>query len=266
MTALANLIAEGLPSELDAVQQKSYVTYYLSALEKDHVGRQHATDGILEGRSITLLESSSIISHSGTTGLRTWEAALHLGDYLCSHGAMVSGKRVLELGAGTGYISILCAKHLGALQVIASDGSDDVVNSLPDNFFLNGLQHDAVISRMDLKWGHAIVGTEESQWNGGRKIDLVVGADIIYDQTAVVPLVETLGELFSMFPAVSVLMSTVIRNEITFDKFRAVCKSRGYQVQTVDFPPKAQDKQDGPFYRTNLPIIIFRLARGPEQP
>jgi protein-lysine N-methyltransferase EEF2KMT len=261
MTTLAALLAQRLPSELEAIQQKSYHTYYLSTLEARQPEKGPGNEELLDGPFITLLETSAILSGSGTTGLRTWEAALYLGDYLCSNPATVTGKRVLELGAGTGYISILCAKHLGALQVIASDGSDDVVNSLPDNFFLNGLQDDTAISRMDMKWGHAIVGTEEAEWNGGRQIDLVLGADILYDPTVQVPLMGTLDELFDMFPAMEVLIAAMIRNEETFERFGAVCQARGYLVEYVDFPLKRREEQDGPFYASDLPMRICRLSK-----
>ncbi|OIW33217.1 hypothetical protein CONLIGDRAFT_695668 [Coniochaeta ligniaria NRRL 30616] len=95
--------------------------------------------------------------------------SLHLGQYLCANPAITRGRHVLELGAGTGYLPILCAKYLGAEHVVASDGSGDVISNLPDSLFLNGLQGSDMVLLMDLKWGHALVGTGERDWNGGRK-------------------------------------------------------------------------------------------------
>ena len=52
------------------------------------------------------------IAAAGTMGLRTWEAALHLGQYLCTNPELVRNKRVLELGTWTGYLAILCRPRL----------------------------------------------------------------------------------------------------------------------------------------------------------
>ncbi|KAK7906516.1 Protein-lysine N-methyltransferase EFM3 [Apiospora marii] len=256
MTHLSELLASPLPEELIAVQQKAYVTYSQTLLSGDST----PATGLYP--HVTLLESRQLISAGGTTGLRTWEAALHLGQYLCANPSLVQNKRVLELGAGTGYVAILCAKHLGPSQVIASDGSDDVVANLPESFYVNGLQDSRAISAMDLKWGQAIVGTEEAEWNGGQPLDLVLGADVTYDESVIPSLVGTIDDLFDMFPRVLVIISATERNRRTFDAFINVCQKRGLNIQEVDFDIAPRDKQTGPFYSDQVPIRICRITRG----
>ncbi|KAJ9145119.1 S-adenosyl-L-methionine-dependent methyltransferase [Pleurostoma richardsiae] len=250
MSSLAAMLAAPLPSETAAAQQKCYVTYHLPTLQQDLV---------LRCPTIALLESRALISAAGTTGLRTWEAALHLGRYLCSRSDSVRGKRVLELGAGTGYLSILCAKYLGAAQAIASDGSDDVVNNLPDNFFLNGFQGTDLVKPLDLKWGHALVGTEEKDWNGGRIVDAVIGADITYDSSIIPALVATLEELAVLFPRVEIIIAATERNRATFETFQTVCHKVGFTIEPVAFPVPARENQEGPFYNDQPPIHICHL-------
>jgi predicted nicotinamide N-methyase len=154
-----------LPSEAQAVQQPAYVTYNFSTASK-------------ELPSVTLLESRSLLSTSGGTGFRTWEAALHLGSYLASDEgtALVHRKRVLELGSGTGMISILCAQCLGCAHVTATDGDDRVIEALENNFFLNGLQQSDRIGARILKWGRAI---EEDEGGKQKDVDIVIGADVV---------------------------------------------------------------------------------------
>lgn len=248
MARLSELLASPLPDEAAAAQQKAYVTYSLSLLPAAPA-------------QITLLENRNLISAGGTTGLRTWEAALHLGQYLCGQRPLVEGRRVLELGAGTGYLSILCARFLAARQVIASDGSDDVVANLPENFYVNGLQDSAVVSAMDVKWGHALLGTEEAEWNGGRPIDLVLGADVTYDESVIPSLVAMLDDLFDLFPRVVTLIAATERNRQTLEAFLAGCRQRRFEVCEVDFelPPKA--RQTGPFYSDAVPIRICKITR-----
>lgn len=252
MTCLSDLLAVPLPSEAVAAQQKCYVTYRLSLLpaQAQPAGDPH----------ITLLESRALIAASGTTGLRTWEAALHLGQYLCASPGLVRGKNVLELGAGTGYLGVLSAKYLGANTVIVSDGSDDVINNLPDSFFLNGLQGSAKILPMELRWGHALVGTEEQAWNGGRSVDVVLGADITYDASAIPSLVATLEELVDLFPGVTILIAATERNEDTFRGFLDVCEKRGFAISSETLPVPPRSVQTGPFYNDQSPIHICKLV------
>ncbi|RYP45853.1 hypothetical protein DL768_007849 [Monosporascus sp. mg162] len=253
MSSLSELLALPLPSELAAAQQKSYVTYSASLLDQSRPSSSP--------HQITLLESRNLISAAGTTGLRTWEAALHLGQYLCTNPALTQGKRMLELGAGTGYLSILCAKFLEATQVIASDGSDDVVANLPDNFFVSGLQDSERITAMDLKWGYGLVGTEEAEWNGGRPVDVVLGADITYDKSIIPALAGTLDDLFGMFPGVKILIAATERNRETFDAFLDVCQGRNFAVDEVDFQVPRKVDQRGPFYSDEVPIRICSIAK-----
>lgn len=252
MTALAELLSVPLPSELMAAQQRCYVTYHLSLLGPDRSG---------EIPRITLLESRFTLSAAGTTGLRTWEASLPLGQYFCANPEVVGGKRILELGAGTGYLSILCAKYLGAGHVVASDGSDDVIGHFADNLFLNGLQGSEKVVPMDLKWGHALVGSEEADWNGGRPVDVVVGADVTYDRRLHSPLVATLQQLSDMYPKVEIIIAATERNEKTFESFLDTCQRVGYEVSHVGFPTAKAEEQMGPFYADWPPIHLCRLVR-----
>ena len=155
-------------SEGIAAQQKACVTYT-------------APSEALSAPQITLLETRSLLASSGTTGLRTWEAALYLGAYLFSSdgGELVAGRNIVELGAGTGFVSILCAKHLGAQHVLASDGDGGVIDDLASNIYMNGLDGSGLIDTAVLKWGHAL--TDEMFQCGDEPLNynVVLGADVV---------------------------------------------------------------------------------------
>jgi predicted nicotinamide N-methyase len=142
---------------------------------------------LIEADTVTVLESRSIISALGTTGLRTWEAALHLACYLKSvEGSKhIRGKRVLEIGAGTGVVSILAAKYLSPQSVLATDGSQDVVDALQDNIFLNGLQGSDKIDARILKWGRYL---DEDEGGQEKTFDILLGADIVRRDSSVLML------------------------------------------------------------------------------
>lgn len=171
MSTMSLLLSSNLPSEAASAQAKSYVTY--------DFGHE---------RTVTLLESRSIISSSGTTGLRTWEAALHLGAYLATDAGSqwVRGKKILELGAGTGLLSILCAKHVDASKATITDGDEGVVDSIKTNVFLNGLDTAADTESIVLRWGRSCALRDSLFYEEGQQnqndVDVVLGADVVSNQ------------------------------------------------------------------------------------
>lgn len=268
MNALAALLATPVLPETASAQQKAYVTYHRPPVIPSG---DTAPSGPADRDSydhITLLENRAIISGSGTTGLRTWEAALHLGRFLCQNRAVVRGRRILELGAGTGYLSILCAAHLGTAHVIASDGSDEVVSNLPDNLFLNGLRQltpdeedSRAVQVMDVKWGWALMGTEEREWNGGRPVDVVLAADVTYDRSVIPVLVVTLMDLFSQHPRAELYIAATQRNRETFEVFLDGCRRQGFGVEDIDFTIPSREEQEGPFYSAEVEIKICKVTK-----
>jgi len=177
MSAMSTLVASSVPSEANSAQQKAFVTYTYPL----HSGH----DDSFSECTVTLLEARSVISSSGTTGLRTWEAALLLGSYLASESglAMVRDRRVFELGAGTGMLSILCAKHFGVAGIVATDGDEAVVDAIKTNLFLNGLDTDdssgCQVRTAALKWGWPVDATTFSEDYGMAIPDVLLGADVV---------------------------------------------------------------------------------------
>ncbi|KAH7374368.1 putative methyltransferase-domain-containing protein [Pyrenochaeta sp. MPI-SDFR-AT-0127] len=258
MSAMSTLLTSSVPSEADSAQQKAFVTYSYP----DSTGSTTADE-----RTVTLLEARSVISSSGTTGLRTWEAALLLGSYLASETGrrMIHGKRVFELGAGTGMLSILCAKYLAVAGIVATDGDEAVVDAITTNLFLNGLDTNETsgcpVRTAALKWGWPIDTTTFSEDYGMEAPEIVVGADVTYDKSVIPRLVSTLREFFELNPALQVLISATIRNEQTFETFLNACKRNGFSFEHIEFPPVPEHLQNGPFYPSATPIQIWRITR-----
>lgn len=249
-----------LPSEAMSAQQKCIVTYHLSLLSDPSPScAQEGTSPVRP--SITLLENRSLIAAGGTTGLRTWEAALHMGQYLCQNPSLVGGKHVLELGAGTGYLSILCVKHLQAAHAIASDGSEDIINNLAENLLLNGLQELSEVTPMDIKWGQPLVETQDDKWNDGKPVDVILGADITYDRRVIPVLIATLLDLFELYPDVQVYISATERNADTYQVFLDVSRQRGLKVESVPYKVPQCSQQNGPFYNEKVAIHLCRVSK-----
>lgn len=167
MFLLSELLASPFPSESVSAQRKTYVTYSFPSL-KDPLG---------EESQITLLESRSLILSSGTTGFRTWEAALHLATFLATRNGQcfVRNRVVKELGAGTGFLSILCAKHFEVQSILATDGSPAITEDIIANSALNGLEHAPNIQAKVYQWGQSLPAEERE----GLAPDTLLGADIV---------------------------------------------------------------------------------------
>jgi protein-lysine N-methyltransferase EEF2KMT len=174
MSSLTTLLTSPQQSAIEAAQQKSYVTYSLPS-----------TSSELLFNTVTSFESRGLLASSGTTGFRTWEAALHLATYLSSEEgrSVVKNKNVLELGAGTGVVSCLCAKHLRARHVLATDGDVSVVEDIKTNVFLNGLADTGRMEASVFKWGHALLDGTLSFHDETVQFNVVIGADIVCFRT-----------------------------------------------------------------------------------
>ncbi|KAJ4298256.1 hypothetical protein N0V90_006155 [Kalmusia sp. IMI 367209] len=259
MAALSSILGSNVLSESASAQQKAYVTYAYSC---------HPTDeSDAKEYSVTLLESRSVISSSGTTGLRTWEAALLLGQFLASDrgSAIVRGQRIFELGAGTGMLSILCAKHLCVSGIVATDGDEAVVDAIKTNVFLNGLDlkesAGTTVNTAALSWGWPLDAKTFTEDYGMEIPDVLLGADVTYDKIVIPALVSSMREFFELNPALQALVAATIRNEQTFETFLNACRRNRFTMEQINFAPLPEPLQDGPFYPTTTPIQIWRITR-----
>jgi len=174
MDALGTLVAQPKPNALELAQQLSHVKY-TAPLQSPPT-----TD-----REVTTIESRGLILSGGTTGNRTWEAALHLGSFLASPAgeALVRGKRVIELGAGTGFLSLFCAGHLGVQGVVSSDREPVLIQNMRECIPFNHKGEGSFAFFPALwDWGTPLESTEELSpfVEGGRlRFDVALGADLV---------------------------------------------------------------------------------------
>ncbi|KFY23935.1 hypothetical protein V491_02346, partial [Pseudogymnoascus sp. VKM F-3775] len=171
---------------------------------------------------------------------------------------------VLELGSGTGYLSICCAKYLGVTHVTATDGFDTVMTDLGTNLFLNSLQDSPLVSTRELKWGHALLGNEDATFLELQETpDVILGADVTYDAAALPSLVATLRDLFELFPKAQVVIASTVRNEETYGKFLGLCEKYRFAFEHLEWKATEPERQRGPFYETGMPVRICRIGAAP---
>jgi len=125
-------------------------------------------------------------------GATLWPAAIILCNFLASPEGikLLSGKRVLELGAGVGLCGLLASRYCE--EVVMTDGDEMVVKMLESNVKLNQRNSDRVsnIKVTKLFWGAE--GLEDlikciDIENG---YDIIIGSDLVYQE-------DVLGSLWT---------------------------------------------------------------------
>ena len=96
-----------------------------------------------------------------------WPAAEALAIFLNDHPELIKNKKVLELGCGLGFPSLV-ASHLGA-EVLATDYHPDV-----EEYFIRNCRHSSVISSYKrLNWRQSTESLDQ--------FDVVMGSDVLYE-------------------------------------------------------------------------------------
>ncbi|KFQ93278.1 Protein FAM86A, partial [Nipponia nippon] len=205
------------------------------------------------GECVTLSESVAIIS-GGTTGLVTWDAALHLAEWAIENPAVFSHRTVLELGSGIGFAGIAICKTCNPQRYVFSDCHPRVLRQLTENIRLNGFvlepettpriqaesrgqeaearnspQPELIVAELD--WG----SVTEKQLSDLQP-DVVIAADVVYDPEIILALIGMLQKLSACRadrkPPEAYIAFTV-RNPGTYHLFRAELDKAGIGWQII---------------------------------
>ncbi|XP_058792795.1 methyltransferase-like protein 22 [Phymastichus coffea] len=152
-------------------------------------------DLILERRE----EGSISIEHSTCTelklvGLQIWRGALLLGDYILSQPELFQNKVVLELGSGVGFDTIIAG--MIAKEVICTDVDlGGILKLIEKNIESNKscIKCKTCVTELnflDDSWNPTIMDKVKS-------IDVIMAADVIYDDKITAGFVSTLARLLN---------------------------------------------------------------------
>jgi len=181
------------------------------------------------------------------TGLgRVWPASVVLCRWLAAHPADVEGRRVLELGAGTGLPSLLCAK-LNAEHVVATDLTQAVVDRLGRALADAGAagRHDALcLPWEDSKALLAAAGT----------IDTVLLADVVYPMKDQAPLLAALRGLLVAKPGITILLASTARDP----KLHGHLEEHLRALPGVQLEELCHESERDPLYGLAL-VFLYRL-------
>ncbi|XP_050668061.1 putative uncharacterized protein DDB_G0277003 [Leptidea sinapis] len=175
---------------------------------------------------VTMRETKNMVVN-GTTGMKTWEAAVIMADWILCFKNLFKNKRVLELGSGLGFTSIILAKFCDILSLVLTDCHDDVLLNICKNVIINfpdsiQIKEDESIA---YKIQNKILEVKKLDWYYADEYpvedvpDIIVGTDIVYDPSIIKALCNVLQIFFKKNSNLCVYIACVIRNESTFKLF-----------------------------------------------
>ncbi|XP_027330710.1 uncharacterized protein LOC113846524 isoform X2 [Abrus precatorius] len=131
-----------------------------------------------------------------STGLMLWESARLMASVLAENPNIVGGKRVLELGCGSGGICSMIAARYADL-VVATDGDSFALDLLAKNVASN--VESSLLTKLTtkkLEWGNED-HMESIKELSNRGFDIIMGTDVTYIPEAILPLFGTAKELIA---------------------------------------------------------------------
>ncbi|EEH48232.1 protein-lysine N-methyltransferase [Paracoccidioides brasiliensis Pb18] len=254
VSSYGNLITLPRQSPLEEAQKLSYIRY---TAPRD-IGSKESHDS----QFVITSENRGLILSSGTTGFRTWEAALHLGTYLSTPEgrALIAGKNIIELGSGTGFLSMYCLKCLGARSVTATDRDPALISSIQDCVMRNSLDSSRIHADI-WEWGNPFQPHRlSSSGKSYQSFDVALGADLIYDRELIPLLSSTLRELFDKHGIKEFILSSTLRNSETFNAFLNTCEANKLNACKINFKSPPRQSQNGFFHSTDVPIQTYRIS------
>ena len=161
---------------------------------------------------------------TGVAGV-VWESAEILSNYFASNPKLIRGKTILELGAGTGLVSMVC-KFLEAKEVIATD-RESVLHALQSNVELNCPESSKCSDFVDvavLDW------VEPTLFDGNIEPDVIVGADLVYIEDLFPALIATLQVFASI--ETHIYFCSKMRYDRDY-KFYELLRTHGFAVEIL---------------------------------
>lgn len=129
------------------------------------------------------------------TGQLVWPGAELLNHHLAQCSDLLTGCSIIELGSGVGVTGLLCSRF--CRQIVLTDHNEIVLKVLKQNIDLqlsSGISSCAEITAEKLEWGnHDQVSQILRQFPEG--FDLIIGADICFQQCSIPLLFETVRQL-----------------------------------------------------------------------
>jgi len=222
---------------------------YLVRLSSGEPQQYHHRHFLINGKTLTIQEHTSIVS-GGTTGLATWEGGLALSEWCLHNPSLLRGRHVLELGCGLGLTGLCVSLCCHPQSYTLTDHHPAVLRAVERNLLLNReILSDIVVKTELLDW--------EDIYNTSLKdVDVVLAADVVFDERLFPALVATFHHLLSKTTSFAVLACTE-RNPQTLTTFLTLLGQKDLEIEELECP-----KPETFLYSLSPPIRLFSFRYG----
>jgi predicted nicotinamide N-methyase len=162
--------------------------------------------------------SDQVFFQTGQDGLHQWESGIVLARFVLFNTDLFRGRRLLELGSGTGLAGITAAT-VGA-EAVLSDYNPDVLENINRSVALSAVQ--VQVKRID--WTDPRTYMEQ-------QFDFVIGSDLIYHGSPLEALASTIRA--HLVPGGKMVLVMPVKRSATTDFLRLMSDFE-YEETTLD--------------------------------
>jgi len=168
-------------------------------------------------------------------GALAWKSGIYLSNYLiAAYDEGLQPRNVLELGSGIGLGGVCIDKlHRGRdddWKLVLTDGDDAVLLILQVHLRLNRCQRHTTCEKLSWGAGLSEFGARHGQF------DFIIGADVVYEETSIRPLWQTVSALLSYEPEARFLLVQETRSQRLIDEAIVVGKEFGFSLKHIQHP------------------------------
>ncbi|KAJ8658874.1 hypothetical protein O0I10_005256 [Lichtheimia ornata] len=244
-TSLAQV--DDLPESVPVLRLDGYDSDLSSIDEQDPFGRMTLVEsstppeyGAIGKVTFELLDTPIELAQdlSGGCGGKIWEAAGVMVDYMLwkqnqTQGLFLQGKKVLELGSGTGLVGLAVAKGCANVDTMVITDQIPMMHLMSQNITLNKL--DGRVQAKILDWGEPISSDIPVP-------DVILASDCVYLEVAYQPLIDTLVALSNK--DTDIYMSYRKRRRAN-KRFFQMARKKFHLIEVTEDPKREQYTKDG---------------------
>lgn len=188
------------------------------------------------------------------TGQLVWPGAVLLNNYLSMNAEILEGRSVIELGSGVGITGILCSRF--CRKVVLTDHNEEVLEIINKNIELQSSSRNPKFAEL---------AAEKLEWGDGNQIreilqkhpegfDLVLGADICFQQSSIPLLFDTVEKILHFQGGkCRFILAYVSRSKMMDSMVRTEAVKHGMQINEVNGTRSTI---------SNLEGVIFEISLG----
>ena len=162
------------------------------------------------------------------SGQKLWCGSLVVMEYLLDHPSFISGRNIIELGAGTGCIGMLCQK-LGCGKVWLTDHDNRSLTHMRKDIVTNNVEAEVV----ELNWFDFDMTAHFSHQFFCENEVVVVAGDVLYKNDLLTPFFSVASSILQL-PGSKMLLCHVPRAGVEQETVKMTASSYNLSIIEID--------------------------------